>query len=271
MNRKRLFHVLSQSKSSISVLAVFGLFLLLWQCVVSFWNLPPILLPSPWRVANVFWQESSALAKGFLLTGAESLVALSISAMLGFLIAVLFSQFRFLRRAFYPYVVFLQTVPIVAIAPLLITWRGYTLETVVLVSVIISLFPIISNCTAGLLSVDGSLGEVFRLYGASRWQTLWKLRIPNSLSHLVLGLRVSAGLAVVGAIIGEFFVGSRFSNLAGLGTIMTGWQTLNKTDGLIAVVFTSTMLGLTILGVVNWGTYLLFSRWTFSRDFERDL
>ncbi len=117
--------------------------------------------------------------------------------------------------------VFLQTVPIIAVAPLLITWSGYRWRTVVLVSVIISLFPIVSNVTAGLISVDKNLRDLFRLAHASRLQTLFKLHIPYAISHLVLGTRVSAGLSVIGAIVGEYCVGSSGIDTAGLGLIIT--------------------------------------------------
>ncbi len=171
------------------------------------------------------------------------------------------------KSRFSPYVVFLQTVPIVAIAPLLITWFGYYFTTVIMVATIISLFPIISNVTAGLTSVDRNLVELFRLNGASRLQTLLKLRVPYAVSHLVLGMRISSGMTVIGAIIGELFVGSG-AQYAGLGKLMMGWQNLARTDALIAVVFTSTVLGLTMLAFVNLLSRVVLRRWTASSGFE---
>jgi NitT/TauT family transport system permease protein len=244
------------------------LFLALWQLAVVVFHIHPIVLPAPTRVAVVAIEEHRTLLRAFANTALASLCGLGTSVVLGSLIAIAFSQSQLLRRALYPYVVFLQTVPIVAIAPLLITWSGYHWRTVVLVSVIISLFPIVSNVTAGLISVDQNLRDLFRLNRATPAQTLFKLHIPFAVSHLLLGSRVSAGLAVIGAIVGEFFVGSSGIQSAGLGTIMTSWQNQARTDALIAAVMTSTLLGLLILGLVNFVGRTLLRRWTLDVGFE---
>lgn len=242
-------------------------FLAIWYFAVRWSKVHPIVLPSPARVMQVAWLEREVLARGFLVTGAAAICALLASVIVGSLIAMLFSQSSRLRIAFQPYVVFLQTVPIVAIAPLLITWFGYRFTTVILISTIISLFPIISNVTAGLTSVERNLVDLFKMNGATRLQTLLKLRIPNAVSHLVLGMRISSGMTVIGAIIGELFVGSG-AKYAGLGKLMMGWQNLARTDALIAVVFTSTLLGLAMLALVNLFSRLILHRWTTSSGFE---
>jgi len=242
-------------------------FLAVWFLAVRLFNIHPIVLPSPMRVIQVAWLEREVLSRGFLVTGSAALCALLASVIVGSCIAMLFSQSARVRVAFQPYVVFLQTVPIVAIAPLLITWFGYYFTTVIMVATIISLFPIISNVTAGLTSVDRNLVELFRLNGASRLQTLLKLRVPYAVSHLVLGMRISSGMTVIGAIIGELFVGSG-AQYAGLGKLMMGWQNLARTDALIAVVFTSTVLGLTMLAFVNLLSRVVLHRWTASSGFE---
>lgn len=246
------------------------LFFAAWQLAVSLFKIHPIILPPPLQVASVAWAEASTLGQAFVNTALAALSGLVISILAGSLIAIVFSQSPLLRRAFYPYVVFLQTVPIVAIAPLLITWSGYHPRTIVLVSVIISLFPIVSNVTAGLISVDKNLRDLFRLCHASSLQTLLKLHIPFAVSHLILGARVSAGLAVIGAIVGEFFVGSSGIKTAGLGTIMTSWQNQARTDALIAAVMTSTILGILILGSVNLVSATLLRRWTLDVGFESE-
>lgn len=123
-------------------------FLGIWYLIVRISGVHPIVLPSPARVLQVAWLEHEVLSRGFVVTGAAAICALLASVLVGSLIAMLFSQSSRLRIAFQPYVVFLQTVPIVAIAPLLITWFGYRFTTVILISTIISLFPIISNVTA---------------------------------------------------------------------------------------------------------------------------
>ena len=260
----------SAARYAITTLITLAFFLIAWQLAVSLFKIHPIILPPPLQVAQVAAQEAPTLLRAFRNTAFAALAGLAISITLGSLVAIVFSQSQLLRRAFYPYVVFLQTVPIVAIAPLLITWSGYHPRTIVLVSVIISLFPIVSNVTAGLISVDKNLRDLFRLCHASSLQTLVKLHIPFAVSHLVLGTRVSAGLAVIGAIVGEFFVGSSGIKTAGLGTIMTSWQNQARTDALIAAVMTSNLLGLLILGTVNILSATLLRRWTFDVGFESE-
>jgi NitT/TauT family transport system permease protein len=251
-------------------LGVFIAFVLLWHVTVIVREFEPIFLPTPLRVAEAAWTERAKLFRGFLVTGAASLLGLLTSILLGSFLAVVFSQSRMLRSAFYPYVIFLQTVPIVAITPLLITWFGYGFKTVVIVATIISLFPVVSNVTAGLISIDQNLKDLFRLNRASRIQTLLKLRIPFAISHLVLGTRISAGLAVIGAIVGEFFVGTQADGFVGLGTLMTGWQRLARTDASIAVVFVSTLLGLVMLSIVNLVAKTALRRWTAGSGFESE-
>jgi NitT/TauT family transport system permease protein len=197
------------------------------------------------------------------------LVGFAASVLAGTLIAILFSQSAKLRMALYPYVIFLQTVPIVAIAPLLIIWSGYNFRTIVFVTMIISVFPIIANVTAGLISIDKNLGDLFTLYSASRWQTLTKLRIPAAIPNLVIGMRISCGLAVVGAIIGELFVGSGGA-YEGLGTIMTKWQSRNLTAALIAAVLVSTIIGVAFFAGVNLISRTVLRRWTVGTNFESE-
>ncbi len=233
----------------------------LWQGAVMWFDTPQILLPSPIQVTKTAWQEGSTLAAGFARTTLAAILGLCGSSLIGFAIAILFSQSGLARKTLYPYVVFLQTVPIVAIAPLLITWCGYTFMTVVLVAGIISLFPIISNVTTGLISVDPNLLDLFRLQNATRMQTLVKLQIPSAMQGLVDGLRVSAGLAVIGAVVGEFFVGPGMDGAPGLGSLMTVWQTRARTDALIAAVLASTLLGLIILVGTNTLARLLLKPW----------
>lgn len=244
------------------VLLVFCLFLVLWQSIVSGFQIQPIILPSPVKVLEAVQKEAGKLLLGFLVTAGAAFSALAISVGLGFTIAIFFSFSRWLRITLYPYVIFLQTVPIVAIAPLLITWFGYGVQTIVLVATMISLFPIISNVTAGLTSVDEGLIDLFRLNSASRWQTLRKLQIPFAVRSLILGARISAGLAVIGAIVGEFFVGETSTSAAGLGTLIAGWQRMSRTDAMIAAIIASTLLGLVVLTSVNLLSRILLRRWT---------
>ncbi len=242
-------------------LLVASVALLLWQIVIWSGALPTFLFPSPAQVWTAATEHREALMRGALTTGLTSLCGLSIAIFLGSLLAVIFSQSAALRTAFYPYVIFLQTVPIVAIAPLMIIWFGYRPLTVALISAIICFFPIVSNVTAGLLALEPNHRDLFRIYGAGRFTTLWRLQIPNAIGYLALGTRISCGLAVIGTIVGEFFVGSG-SQYAGLGSLMSRWQTLQWTDALMAGVCVSTLLGLAMFGSVNLLFATLLKRWT---------
>lgn len=235
--------------------------LFIWAAIVKFQNLPPALLPSPSRVFSAALENRATIIKATFSTAIAACLGLVCAIGLGAVIAIAFSTSRKIQLAFFPYVIFLQTVPIVGIAPLLIIWSGYRFRTVVIATVIICLFPIISNTTAGLLAARSDLADLFRLYGSSRWQRLRSLQFPTAIPYLMLGARISSGLAVIGAIVAEFFVGNG-SNYAGLGTLLTKWQGQLKTDALIAALFASTLLGLVLFGTVQLINSTILRRWT---------
>jgi len=253
--------------SIVAPLAVFGLVALIWHGLVVAFQIPSVILPRPSAVLNAMWSERWSLLSGSWVTLKASLFGLLASVFFGCGIAILFSQSSLIRTALYPYVIFLQTVPIVAIAPLLIIWSGTEFRTVVLVSCIISVFPIISNVTSGLLSIDQNHVDLFRMQSASRWKTLIKLRIPSAVPNLVLGLRVSCGLSVIGAIVGELFVANSGA-YDGLGTIMNAMQANLKTAELMGTIIACTLLGILLfLSVQLLGSFVL-RRWTKDAGFE---
>lgn len=252
---------LGKSLTYIAPVLVFAVVATVWHFVVVWFKIPAVILPGPIAVLNALWLEQLVLLKGSWVTLQAASVGLACSAVFGSLIAVLFSQSSLIRVAMYPYVIFLQTVPIVAIAPLLIIWSGNNFRTIVLVATIISIFPVIANVTSGLLSINENLSELFRMQSATRWQMLTKLRIPAAIPQLVLGLRVSSGLAVIGAIVAEFFVGNA-GQYDGLGTIMTSRQANLKTAELIAALMACTCLGILLFASVNVLGATLLRRWT---------
>ncbi|KAA5547354.1 ABC transporter permease subunit [Roseiconus nitratireducens] len=223
-------------------------------------DLPRALLPRPNQVWEAAIENRLALTKAFYSTGVAATAGLVWAIVIGSLVSVVFSLSRKIRFAFFPYVIFLQTVPIVAIAPLLIIWSGYELRTVIIVTVIVCLFPIINNVTAGLTAIDRQWADLFTLYGAGRGTRLSRLQIPAAVPYLVLGAKTSAGLAVIGAIVAEFFVGNG-TDYDGLGTLMTKWQGFVRTDALMAAVFASTLLGVLLFGAVHLIGLTLLRRW----------
>jgi len=264
MNQRSVIHGDSLRGRFFELVPAIGLTLIaivLWQLIVTWFQLPPILLPSPLQVFHAGIAEASVLMRAAWITGTAAVCGFALSVVVGTAVAALMSQSRLLRLALYPYVILLQTVPIVAIAPLLIIWSGYEFRTVVLITLVISLFPIINSVTEGLMAIPQDRIELFRLYGASKFQTLWRLRIPTAIRFLMVGCKTSCGLAVIGAIVAEFFVGNGGANYAGLGTLMTGWQTLGRTAPLIAALFASTLLGIAMFAFVHILSSTLLSRW----------
>jgi NitT/TauT family transport system permease protein len=230
--------------------ALLVLVLIAWDAAVVAFDLPRFLLPRPGQVAATAWSRRAALMEAVSLTGAAALCGFGISLALGVLVAVVFSQSAVIRRSAYPYAVFLQTVPIVAVAPLVVNWFGYGFVSVMVVASIISLFPIITGATIGMTVIEPGLWDLFQLHRASRWQILWKLRLPHAAPMIAAGAKISAGLAVVGAIVGEFFVGLG-TRRYGLGYLVRQSSEQYKTELLFASVIAAALLGVAIFSAVS--------------------
>jgi NitT/TauT family transport system permease protein len=231
-----------------------------WELLVRWYEVPAYLLPPPSSVARAAIRNAEQIASAMRYTMVAAAAGFTISLVLGAAIAMAFAQSAWIRRAGYPYAVFLQTVPIVAIAPVVIATLGQDLRSVVLIAVIISLFPIITNVTAGLLAVDPKLEELFHVLRATRWQRLLKLQIPTAIPYLLTGAKTSSGLAMVGAIVGEFFAGYG-QEAYGLGYLIQANSDSLSTNKLFAAVLAAALLGVGIFGLVNL-VALSLGRWT---------
>ena len=163
------------------------------------------------------------------------------------MIALIFAQSRWVRRMLYPYTLLLQTVPIIAIAPLILMWVGAGTPAVTLIAFIISLAPIIANTTQGLISVDENLVHLFLMHNASPAQMLFKLRLPHAVPSLFVGIRIASGIAVIGAITGELYAGSSRVGEGGLGYSILYASSQLQTDYLFALVLAATVLGFSFL------------------------
>jgi NitT/TauT family transport system permease protein len=231
-----------------------------WEGLARGLGVPLYLLPPPSAVARAAAAQLGDLVSAALVTGETALLGFLLSALVGTLAAIVLSTSRLLERAFYPYTVFLQTVPIVAIAPLLVLWFGAGTRAVTISAFVVSVFPVIANTLAGIRGVEPPLRDLFRLYGATRLATLTKLELPSALPNLVTGLRVAAGLAVIGAIVGEFVAGFSESG-GGLGILVLSSYRQLRTDLLFAAVLFASTLGLGLFGAVNLMGYLLLRPW----------
>jgi NitT/TauT family transport system permease protein len=221
---------------------------------------PPYLVPTPVAVLRAARENFGTLVSATLLTATGSLAGFALSLVIGTIVAFLFSQSVLIQRAAYPYAIFLQTVPIVAIAPLIILWFGHGFAGIMVTAFIVSLFPIITNGTAGLTSLDRDAVELFEVNNATRWQLLWKLRLPNAVPNLITGAKTASGLSVIGGIVGEFFAGYG-SGRFGLGYYIFQTSAQLKTAALFAAIISSTMLGWIAFGVVSLIGNRLTSRW----------
>ena len=180
-----------------------------WDVFVRITNTPPYLLPGPGLVLQTLIEEWGDLFPSLVVTIQIAVVAFLAAIVSGLLIAILFAQSKWVERSFFPYAVILQTTPIVAIAPLIIIWlQNNTFMALVVCAWIVAFFPIVSNTTLGLNSADHTLQNLFEIYGASRWQTLIYLRLPSALPYFLGGLRISGGLALIGAVVAEFVAGT---------------------------------------------------------------
>jgi NitT/TauT family transport system permease protein len=189
--------------------ALFGvLALLLWEAAVRVFDVPVYLIPGPVAVIEAFFQDPAGLLLSLASTLAVTFAALLASAVMGAAMAIAMSASRLAQAAIQPWAVILQVTPIVAIAPLIIVWVGDPFASLVVCAMIVAFFPVFANTAEGLASAPPDLTDLFRLYGGSRWRTLLLLRLPAALPYFLTGLRISGGLALVGAVVAEFVAGS---------------------------------------------------------------
>ena len=235
-----------KSKSWLIVLSIL-LLVLLWQCITWLGNFPTFILPSPSQVAIRFAQAimDGSLLRNTLVTLLEVLLGLalgiSVATVLGYLLARSLRLERFLS----PYIVASQSIPIVAIAPLLVIWFGPGLSSKVLVCALIVFFPVLVNTVVGVRTVPEDLRDLMRSLQATRWQTLKNLELPAALPVFLGGLRIGATLAVIGAVVGEF-VGAK----SGLGFLVNVGRGVYDTALVFVAVFTLIAMALILYGLV---------------------
>ncbi|HEX7232089.1 MAG TPA: ABC transporter permease [Candidatus Binatia bacterium] len=216
---------------------------------------PSYLIPAPSEVFRSLVDDRIELATAAWTTLSSALVGILLSFSTGTLFAIVLSSSDLARRAFYPYAVFFQTVPIIAIAPLLVIWFGFGQPTVIASAAIVSVFPIIASTLLGLKSTEPALIDLFTLYSATTRQMLYMLKIPFALPQIFSGLRIASGLAVVGAIVGEFIGGG------GLGSVVDSARTQQRIDRVFAAVLISALLGVVLVGAVNFVSALALGAW----------
>jgi NitT/TauT family transport system permease protein len=205
------------------------------------------LLPLPHEVVQTGlfkWRNLEEILLGMLRTTQVTIVGLAIAIVIGMSVAILMSQVYWVERTLFPYAIAVQAVPIIAIVPVIGLWMGFSFNARVLVTVIISLFPIITNTLFGIKSVDRGLHDLLTLHHASRFTRLWRLELPGAQPAIFTGFRIAAGLAVIGALVGEFFF--RAGNERGLGRLLAVYQNRLQMKLLITAIAFSCLLGVAL-------------------------
>ena len=224
---------------------VFGVAVIgLWEWAVHAFGVSNLVLPAPSVIAGALCANFFSLMESLWTTLSLAILAFLAALVSGIALAVVFAQSRTIETTLYPYAVVIQVTPIFAIAPLIVIWTGYEHvdRALLILAWVAAFFPILANTTAGLRSVDPNLTDLFRLYGASRWQRLVRLQLPAALPNILSGMKISGGLALIGTVIAEFAAGS--GTATGLG-----WRILESGHRLeIAKQFAALIL-LAALGI----------------------
>lgn len=244
---------------SIPVVAM-AMLLIFWQWWVVSNEVPPYILPSPLLVVETLFSDWTVLSEALVVTLWITFAALAVALIGGVLMAILFAQSRLAELALYPYAVILQVTPIIAIAPLLIIYAPNTASVLLICAFLVAFFPILSNTVQGLRSTDHNLMNLFELYGASSWQTLTLLKIPNSLPHFTTGFTIGGTLALIGATVAEFTAGAAGAQAGLAFRILEAGRRLNV-PRLFAALILITITGLAIWFVTRLISHLLLRKW----------
>ena len=232
-----------------------------WEILVRVKEILPQVLPGPIAILTTLFNEWGSLQTSLWVTLQIALAALLLAVIVGVALAVLFSQSKWMEMALFPYAIVLQVTPVVAIAPLIIIWTNNNIPLSLLICAwLVAFFPILSNTILGLNSVDHNLINLFQMYGASRWQTLRYLRLPAALPYFLGGLKISGGLALIGAVVAEFVAGTGGAS-SGLAfrILDAGYQL--KIPRMFAALLLISLSGVAIFLITNWISHVLLRSW----------
>jgi ABC-type nitrate/sulfonate/bicarbonate transport system permease component len=217
-----------------------------WQAYTELADISPLLLPSPWEVAQSVVDNASLFARNALVTLQEILIGFALGSAAGIALAVLLTYSRLAERAVYPWLVASQMVPIVAVAPILVVWFGFTIVPKVIVVALVCFFPIVVNTIDGLKAVDPEMVRLMRTLGMSRPRIMRSVRVPSALPYLFSGLKVAMALSVIGAVFGEWVGASE-----GLGYLMLALNNQLATVDLFAAVLVLSVMGIVLFFLVG--------------------
>jgi NitT/TauT family transport system permease protein len=238
---------------------VLALSLAAWELTVRLFGVPPYVLPAPSLILQTFIADAGLLTQSLLVTLLTTLEGFLLAAIGGVGLAVLFNQSRLVEYSLYPYAVILQVTPIVAIAPLLLIYMPQPLA-VLACAWIVAFFPVLANTTLGLNSIDRNLADLFALYGASRGQVLWNLKLPSALPYILGGLRIAGGLSLIGAVVAEIAAGSAGAGSGLAYRIVESGYRLNIPRMFAALVLLS-IAGIVIFYLLAFVNHIALRRW----------
>nr|WP_316622170.1 ABC transporter permease [uncultured Ruminococcus sp.] len=233
------------SKIVLPLSAVVLLFVI-WQLICSFTGVPKYILPSPRDVLAAFQKDWQLMMEHTRVTLTETFIGLGLGILIGFLTAVLMDRFTVLRKMIYPLIVISQTIPTVAIAPLLVIWMGYRMLPKIVLIVLVVFFPIAISLLEGFSAVDKDTVNLMRSMGANRFQIFRYVKLPNSLGHFYSGLKISVSYAVVSAVVSEWIGGTE-----GLGCYMTRVRKSYASDKMFAVIILISVISLILILLID--------------------
>lgn len=248
-------------------LVILVIVLLFWEYMHrwgmrKWFDKPGFLLPSPVTVINDSFfnaKTRSNMLLGLKWTALTATIGLALSIVLGMGLALLMAQARWIERSIYPYLVALQAIPVLAVVPLISSVFGGGLNARVFVCVMISIFPIVSNTLFGLLSADQLQHDLFTLQGASKATRLRKLQLPAAMPAVFTGFRISAGLSVIGAVVGEFFF--RKGSKPGIGIIMEQYRQNGLYSRVYGGLLVACLFGIAVFFFFGWLSRLVIGHW----------
>jgi len=241
----------SQARALVAPVVTFVLVIAAWELAVVLFNIPKYLLPSPQDVVPHLWNDHSELMSNAWVTIEEVLIGFAISIVLGIPLGLLLALSRTAYRALYPLLVIIQLIPKIAVAPLFLVWFGFDLTPKVLLTVLLTFFPLLLASISAFQLLDQRLLYLTRSMGASRWQTFRELRLPSALPVIFSGLKTSGTIAVTAAIVAEF-VGAN----NGLGYLLLQQTSQLNTEYMFAILIVLTVLGLLLNYLIELAEYL---------------
>ena len=258
--RRARYRAVERTARWLLPVAVMILAIWMWDRIVVWNEIPHYILPGPGAVWASMTGDWAILWESALLTGRVTLMALAIAVIGGAGLAILFNQSKMVELSLYPYAVILQVTPVVAIAPLIFIYVTNKTVGMLLCAWIVAFFPVLSSTTLGLNSVDHNLRDLFRIYGANRWQRLWMLQLPSALPYFLGGLKIAGGLSLIGAVVAELVAGT-----GGVGTglafrIQEAGYRLNIARMFAALALVAAM-GVMIFAALSLLSHMLLRKW----------